>query len=167
MIQMPWFLILSLKGISQVMHQCLSSWKQLGGECTFLSCCVPSPSRQGGIDAISCWSFSSVMSRPRCMGEVISFFPTEWILLELINTKRCALLNEELIWRHEKGRKLLRNVAQKPEGCWLQISWEWISFSQREVVSNLLLPTVCCWLKLASGLFWNSVFYLIILLGWQ
>ena len=112
MIQMPWFLILSLKRISQVMHQCLSRWKPLRGECAFLSCCVPSPSRQGGTDAISCWSFSSVMSRPRCMGEVISFFPTEWILLELINTKRCASRNEELIWRHGKGRKPLRNVAQ-------------------------------------------------------
>lgn len=64
-----------LKGVSQITHQCLSNWKQLSGECTFLSCCVPSPSRQGGIDAICMWSFSNVMSRQRWMGEVISFFP--------------------------------------------------------------------------------------------
>lgn len=66
-----------LKGVSQIMHECLSSWKQRSGECTFPSCLVPSPSRQGGIDALCMWSFNNVMRRQRCMEEVISFFHTK------------------------------------------------------------------------------------------
>lgn len=49
-----WFLICSLKGISQIMHQCLSSWKQLSGECIFLAAVFPAhPDREQSLRAAS------------------------------------------------------------------------------------------------------------------
>ena len=81
---MPWFLISSLKGISEIIHQCLSSWKQLSGECTFLAAVFPAHTDREALMPFHV-GLQQCDVQARCMGEVMSFFPTKWILLELIN----------------------------------------------------------------------------------
>lgn len=87
-----------LNRVSQIMHQCLSNWKQVNGECTLFSYLVLSSFGQEGIDAICMWSFRSVKPRSMCLGEVDSFSPTgldsacaNWLDLCFL-AELCALL---------------------------------------------------------------------------
>lgn len=75
-----------LNGVSQIMHQCLSNWKRVNGECAFPSCLVLSSAGAGGVDFIS-WRASGTWCLDRCAWE--RWFlssPQNRILLTLISS---------------------------------------------------------------------------------